>query len=128
MSQDEAVQRWLEGADKALRAAKLLHEDGNDELALFDCHLCAEKILKALYIRDHDCVAPRTHDLAMLVSELEDLQLQKHFEDFKSMSKLAVAARYDDLEILEEELQPARIAHWLSFCTFLLEHAKNQKR
>ena len=126
MSQDQAIRKWLNGGQKSLRAAQTLHKDHNDELALFHCHLSAEKILKALYIFEHDSSAPRTHDLAMLVSELKNEKIKEWFEEFKAMSKFSIAARYDDLEILEGELDPSRVEHWIAFCNSLLNHAHDQ--
>lgn len=126
MSQKEAIDQWLRGAEKSLRAAKLLHGDDNDELALFHCHLCTEKILKAMYIFESDAAAPKTHDLFALVNALRDPTLKENLHEFKSMSKFAIAARYDDPDILEEEMQPKRVEHWITFSAFLLHHAKNR--
>lgn len=128
MSQDEAVHEWLDGAQRSLRAARTLHDDHNDALALFHCHLAAEKALKALYILEHDGPAPHTHDLTLILSELKDEELKSRFEAFKTMSTFTVAARYDDIEILEEELTTERVDHWISFSDSLLHHAENRTR
>ena len=128
MSQKEAIELWLEGARKSLRAARVLHTDGNEELALFHCHLSTEKVLKALYIFEHDCAAPKTHDLSSLASELEDKILKEHFEELRNMSKFSVAGRYDDIEILEDELATARVEHWITLSDSLLQHAENKTR
>ena len=128
MSQNEAIAIWLDGARGALPAAQTLHQDHNEELTLFHCHLATEKALKALYILEHDRSAPHTHDLTMILSELKDEELKKRLGDFTAMSKFAVAARYDDVEILDEDLGKERIEHWISFSAFLLQHAENRTR
>ena len=64
----------------------------------------------------------------MILSELKDEELKKRLGDFTAMSKFAVAARYDDVEILDEDLGKERIEHWISFSAFLLQHAENRTR
>lgn len=128
MSQDEAVQHWLDGAIKSLRAAQVLHVDGNEELALFHCHLTVEKTLKALYVVEKDAAPPLTHDLTTIASVLNDNRLKQMFDDFKTMSKFAVASRYDDVEILEDEVLPPRVDHWIDFSNSLLTYAKQKNK
>lgn len=128
MSQDEAIRQWLDGAAKSLRAAQVLHADSNEELALFHCHLTVEKTLKALYVLEKDTAPPLTHDLTTIASALGDDHLKKMLDDFKTMSKFAVASRYDDVEILEDEVMPTRVDHWITFSSSLLTHAKETKK
>ena len=126
MSQDEAIQQWLDGAQKSLRAAEVLHADGNEELALFHCHLTVEKVLKALYVLAKDTAPPLTHDLTTIADAINDPHIQKLFEELKMMSKFSVATRYDDVEILEDEIVPARVDHWISFSRSLLDYGKKR--
>lgn len=128
MSQDEAIRQWLNGAAKSLRAAQVLHADGNEELALFHRHLTVEKTLKALYVLEKDAAPPLTHDLTTIASALADPRLQEMFEDFKMMSKFAVATRYDDVEILEDEIHAPRVNHWIDFSNSLLTYAKQKNK
>lgn len=128
MSQDEAIQHWLDGAEKSLRAAQVLHADGNEELALFHCHLTVEKTLKALYVLEKDAAPPLTHDLTTIASAIDDDDLKKMFDDFKTMSTFAVASRYDDVEILEDEVLPPRVDYWIDFSNSLLTYAKQKNR
>ena len=128
MSRDEAVLLWLAGARKSLRAANTLAADQNNELALFHCHLCAEKTLKALYVFEEDAAPPLTHDLATLVIAIGQKHLQEQFDEFASMSKFAIAARYDDIDVLEQDLTQERIRHWLLFTDSLLCYAEENTR
>lgn len=104
----------------------MLHDDENEQLALFHCHLSVEKSLKALYVYENDTAPPLTHDLSVLASSLKDAEVRQAFDDLKIMSKFAVAARYDDMDVLEEEIVPVRVEHWLSFSRSLLNHAEHR--
>ena len=127
MSQEEAIRHWLDGAKKSLRAADVLHADGNEELALFHFHLTVEKTLKALYVLEKDTAPPLTHDLTTIAAALANSSLQKMFDEFKTMSKFAVATRYDDMEILEDEVTLTRVYHWIAFSRSLLAYAEKRK-
>lgn len=47
MTQEQAVQQWLNGAQVALKSAEVLYTAQQYEYTLFMCHLVIEKYLKA---------------------------------------------------------------------------------
>lgn len=93
----EAAQRWMRGALRELRAARLLGED--HELAAsarFHAHLAAEKALKALLVAGGRAVR-KTHNLL----DLHRLLAQEHASGFDSaelaeLNPWAIESRYDD--------------------------------
>lgn len=72
----EVGRRLLEKANEDLSAAKaLIAEDQADHVIGFHFQQAAEKALKAL-LAENAIEIPRTHDLAYLVEQLRDLELE----------------------------------------------------
>ncbi len=66
---DEAAQ-WLRLAQTDMRTAQQLLEDKIYYAAVFFAQQAAEKALKSLWIAQHAELAPRTHNLVALSTEL----------------------------------------------------------
>ena len=63
---EKQVQYWLTGADEELLNAKVMIDNKRLVGGMFFCHLCIEKILKAIVVnitKDHPS---RTHNLSWL--------------------------------------------------------------
>jgi HEPN domain-containing protein len=125
MTQQEAVRHWQEGARKALRAAKVLHEDGNDESALFHCHLAVEKALKAAWIAQRDTEEPpHTHDLVALAKALEKQPwTEEDLEVLETLTRFVIDARYADPTWAVEYATKENTERWIEqgrrFISFL---------
>jgi len=61
---------WQTMAEEDLDTAGLLINNNKLLFALFCCHLCIEKMLKALYVKFNKNLAPKTHDLPYLYSKI----------------------------------------------------------
>lgn len=68
----DVIRHWRKGAKNALRAAVLTQEDGEQELALFHCHLAAEKALKAVIMEKTGKPHPKIHTLGRLALLLRE--------------------------------------------------------
>lgn len=66
MTEDERVEAWLGRAERDLEAATVLLESGFFDYSIFWSQQAAEKAVKALYIRKHGNLAPKTHRVDIL--------------------------------------------------------------
>lgn len=69
---DGVVDRWVRQADRDLENAKKNLDIEAYDVSLILCEQAAEKILKALYIKERREKPPRTHSLRKLI-ELTDM-------------------------------------------------------
>jgi HEPN domain-containing protein len=92
----DVIAHWRKGARNALRVATLACADGEHELALFHCHLAAEKALKAAVMEQTGKPHPKVHNLSRLATLLRDDWTAADRRLFTTLSEFAVAARYDD--------------------------------
>lgn len=68
MSTDSAtIQYWTELAEYDLRVAQSLREKGHYLYVGFMCHQSVEKMLKALYVKQHNEAPPFIHKLDRLI-------------------------------------------------------------
>ena len=96
---EKHIKYWLTQADDDLTVAESMLEKGHYTWSLFVGHLVLEKILKALYIKDHQKIAPRIHDLVKLakttslnlsdeqllfLSEVSDFNMEGRYPDEKN--------------------------------------------
>ena len=63
---EKYVEYWVSQSDNDLPVAESLLEKGHYTWSLFIGHLVLEKLLKALYVKEHQKIAPRIHDLVKL--------------------------------------------------------------
>ena len=110
---DEVVDHWRNGAKEALSLAQSGCEKELYSLALFNCHLAAEKWIKAQYIKEHDREPPHTHNLMQIAGHLQRVLKQEQQKILTSLSKYAVAARYDDRLWIEEEATEENVLYWV---------------
>lgn len=64
-------EQWLHIAERDLKAAKILHEAGQYEVAAYQCQQCAEKALKAV-LAFYEQPLRKTHDLGVLLRNVID--------------------------------------------------------
>ncbi len=96
---NKQVEYWLALSDNDLPVAESMLEKGHYPWSLFIGHLVLEKILKAIYVREHQSIAPRIHDLVKLakatsltlsdeqlifLSEVSDFNLESRYPDEKN--------------------------------------------
>lgn len=64
---DEVIERWVRQADRDLENAKKNLDIEAYDVCLILCEQAAEKMLKALYIKERNEEPPRTHSLRKLI-------------------------------------------------------------
>lgn len=119
MTKEEHIAQWRQGAKDSLHAAKLLQKDGLHALALFHCHLAAEKCLKAQYVEEVGKNPPPTHELLYLAENLQkkwsgDVAL------FEILGHFAVEARYHDKQWVEKNATIEQSHYWIDQVSSLL--------
>lgn len=94
---------WIAQSDNDLPVAESMLEKGHYTWSLFIGHLVLEKLLKAIYVREHQKIAPRIHDLVKLskstslnlsdeqmvfLSEVSDFNMEGRYPDEKNQFAL----------------------------------------
>jgi HEPN domain-containing protein len=72
---------------------------GNYSHALFFCHLCIEKMLKAVIVKKTNSAPPFVHDLVRLAEKAGIVLDDKNKTDLSEISTFNIAARYDDYKL-----------------------------
>ncbi len=96
---EKHIDYWFTQSDHDLPVAESLLEKGHYTWCLFIGHLVLEKLLKAFYVREHQKIAPRIHDLVKLakatslkfsdeqlvfLSEVSDFNMEGRYPDEKN--------------------------------------------
>lgn len=99
---------WILQAEDDLKSAEVLLKGARYTHCVFFCHLSIEKALKAVYVHKFKEDPPRTHNLTMLLNEI-DVRPPKHL--LKLIDRLATASvptRYpEDLRWISEKYTKA---------------------
>lgn len=114
MTKDEAVNRWLEGAEKNLSASLDMAKSGHRDWALFIGQLALEKLLKGLVTKKTDATPPFIHDLVKLsqLAGIETTESQKR--DLAKITRFHVATRYEEIKSqLYSEATPKFTNDWI---------------
>jgi len=100
MSQDEAVNRWLESAEKNIQMMDDMFGLKHYDWALFFGQLALEKMLKALVVQNTDQPPPYIHNLEKL-AQIANITFSESDKPFLSeITTFHVAARYDDIKLV----------------------------
>jgi HEPN domain-containing protein len=100
MTKEEHVKWWLDESERNWKTA-IFNRDGKQNVfSLFAFHLCVEKLLKALWIKENvDNFPPRTHDLKKLYNDT-DLNLDNNWYDFLVIiNEWNIEGRYPDYKL-----------------------------
>jgi len=96
---EKHVEYWLIESEKDLPVAESMLTNGHYNWSLFVGHLVLEKLLKAIYVKEHQKLAPRIHDLVKLaksislrlsdeqlifLSEVTDFNMESRYPDEKN--------------------------------------------
>jgi len=63
---DKQIEYWQTGAENDIETAGILIANKKYVEGLFFCHLCIEKILKALVVKETRQIPPKSHNLIYL--------------------------------------------------------------
>lgn len=98
---DKAAE-WMKQAEYDLDTAKYMISGGRYFYAVFMCHMCLEKALKALYQEKKDEVPPKTHNLILLLTKLDIKPGKDIVKTLTLLSEANISTRYpESLEVLQ---------------------------
>ncbi len=118
MGLENQINYWLESAKHDLETADALFQSQKYDWCLYLAHLVLEKTLKALYVKQMQVSAPKTHQLHTLALEL-DLNISEIKLDFlRKVNEFNIEARYPDYKLNFYKLCT------LSFCVKYLNEIK----
>ena len=93
---DKVVKHWMETSDDDFNTMLTLYNSKSYAWALFLGHISIEKLLKALYVKQHREHAPFTHNLYRL-AELIGLEMSDEYADWlDEITSFNLNVRYDD--------------------------------
>lgn len=92
----ELIEYWIRSSDYDFDAARDLCNTGKNPHALFFGHLALEKIIKALFIKYTDEHPPRTHNLVMLVKNINIDIPEEIINELVVINTFNIEARYPD--------------------------------
>jgi HEPN domain-containing protein len=90
------IDYWINGAKSDLETAELLISGSKVIEGLFFCHLCIEKALKAVIVKENRQIPPRTHDLFSLATKAQINLSQKDQEHLQILMKYQLEGRYPE--------------------------------
>jgi HEPN domain-containing protein len=93
---EKHVEYWLAQSDNDLLAAESMLEKGHYTWSLFIGHLVLEKILKAIYVGEHQKMAPRIHDLVKLAKSISMNLSDEQLVFLSEVSDFNMEGRYPD--------------------------------
>ena len=93
---EKHVEYWLAQSDNDLPVAESMLEKGHYTWSLFIGHLVLEKILKAIYVREHQKIAPRIHDLVKLAKSTTMKLSDEQLVFLSEVSDFNMEGRYPD--------------------------------
>lgn len=90
------IEYWQRTAESDVETASILISSGKFIEGLFFCHLCIEKIIKALVVKQIQDIPPRSHDLFYLIN-LAKLDFTEHQSEFMQiLMKYQLEGRYPE--------------------------------
>ena len=87
---------WETGAEEELLNAKIMIENRRFLTTLFFCHLCLEKILKALVVKKTEQHPPRTHILSSLADTAEIILTENQEQFIAEIQTFQLEGRYPE--------------------------------
>lgn len=68
---EKQIEYWKSGADSDLETAEILIQNNKFVQGLFFCHLCIEKITKAILVKETNQIPPKSHDIFYLANKAQ---------------------------------------------------------
>jgi len=90
------IEYWCNTAENDIETASILITSGKYIEGMFFCHLCIEKIIKALVVRHIENIPPKSHDLFYLadIAKIEFTDAQSDF--MQILMKYQLEGRYPE--------------------------------
>lgn len=97
------VEEWLKQAEYDMDTADIMFENGRYFYAVFMCHLAIEKALKGFYLKVHNTVPPKTHNLLYLLNQIGKRPGRTTVKFVIRLNTASISTRYpDDLLKIQE--------------------------
>jgi len=93
---EKQVEYWLTESEKDLPVAESMLTNGHYNWSLFVGHLVLEKLLKAIYVKEHQKLAPRIHDLVKLAKSINLNLSDQQLVFLSEVSDFNMESRYPD--------------------------------
>jgi HEPN domain-containing protein len=90
------IDYWQKIAASDIETASILVSSGKYVEGLFFCHLCIEKIIKALVVKQIEDIPPRSHDLFYLANLAKIELTEPHSEFMQILMKYQLEGRYPE--------------------------------
>jgi len=90
------IDYWEKSAEHDLDTADSLIKEKKFDWALFMGHLVLEKILKALYVKKKMAFPPKTHNLIILLKEIDIHSPDEEIDFFEEVNTFNISPRYPD--------------------------------
>src|SRR5690606_35465813 len=93
---EKQIEYWKTGADSDLETAEILIQNMKFVQGLFFCHLCIEKITKAILVKETSQIPPKSHDIFYLANKAQiDLPDEKQ-KIVQILMKYQLEGRYPE--------------------------------
>jgi HEPN domain-containing protein len=93
---EKQIEYWKTGADSDLETAEILIQNKKFVQGLFFCHLCIEKITKAILVKETSQIPPKSHDIFYLANKAQiDLPDEKQ-KIVQILMKYQLEGRYPE--------------------------------
>jgi HEPN domain-containing protein len=113
------IEYWCNMAGNDIETASILVTSGKFIEGMFYCHLCIEKIIKALVVKQLENIPPKSHDLFYL-ADLAKIEITEAQSDFMQiLMKYQLEGRYP--EYYPKAPSSAKINNYLYQTKNLLE-------
>jgi HEPN domain-containing protein len=90
------IEYWRNTAENDLDTASILVTSGKYIEGIFFCHLCIEKIVKALIAKQTEKIPPKSHDLFYL-ADMAKIEITEPQSDFMQiLMKYQLEGRYPE--------------------------------
>ena len=90
------IEYWQGTAGSNIETASILVKSGKYIEGMFFCHLCIEKIIKALVVKQIENIPPKSHDLFYLAN-LAKIEITDEQSDFMQiLMKYQLEGRYPE--------------------------------
>ena len=127
MTQKEAVDCWLAGAEDAWDTAKTLLNAKKFDHSLFFLHLALEKIIKAVFIKNNDNHPPLIHYLDRLAEAAGITLGSKQKSQLIEANSFNTSGRYEDYKFkLYKKATPEYTKKWHQTGRKLFDYLKGK--
>jgi len=98
-NEQKIIKYWTAASKQDFETAEILFKNEKYHHALFFCHLCIEKYLKAIIVKTTQGAPPLLHDLVRLAERTGIKLSTKQKNELSEISTFNIEARYDDYKL-----------------------------